>query len=122
MPRVPITVNTLPKNGGLESITWTPADATNQHYYSDAGSVILLARNGDASTKTVTLVSVAEPEFGRTGDKAFVVPAAVGGKSGVIPIGLVSPQGFRQTGTTNVNVNVSASTNLDLAAISITAR
>jgi hypothetical protein len=122
MARTLIATNVIPRNGSLEAITWTPADATNQHYYVDAGDTVLMARNADATTKTVTVVSVADPELGRTGDKAMVVPAAVSGASGVVFFGLPTPTAWRQPGGGKINVNVSASTNLQLAAIQITRR
>lgn len=122
MARTPITVNVLPKNGSLEAVTWTPADATNNHSYPDAGDTILLCRNADAAAKTVTVVSVADPYLGRTGDKAMNVPAAVAGASGVTMFGLPTGVAWRQPGGQTINVNVSAATNLHLAAIQITRR
>jgi hypothetical protein len=119
MARVKITTSDLLFNRSLESVTWTPADATNNHYMVHDGQCILLARNSDATSKTVTIVSVADPRLRRLGDAQILVAASTGGVNGVAFYGLLPADGWRQTGTTNVNVNVSAATGLSLAVIRI---
>lgn len=114
MPRVLITTNTVAPNVALDTITWTPANATDNHFYVAEHDVILVARNTDAAPKTVTIVSVAEPRYGRTGDKAITVPA-----SELAFFGVASPEAWRQPNSANVHVNVSAATNLMLAALRI---
>lgn len=121
MPRTLIATSVIPKNGSLEAVTWTPANATNNHYFVDAGDTVLLARNSDESPKTVTVVSVAD-DLGRTGDKAMTVPALAAGASGVVFFGLTTASAWRQPGGNKIHVNVSAATNLSLAAIKITRR
>jgi len=124
MARTLIPTTVLPKNGSLAAVSWVAADSTNNHYYVDAGDTILLARNATASAKTVTVVSVADPDLGRTGDKSIVVPATdAESGNGIGLFGLPTGQAWRQAGTPNINVNVSASDPIfQLAAIQVTRR
>lgn len=122
MARTKITASVMPYNGSLEAIAWTAADATNNHYFVDDGQSILVARNSDATSKTVTVVSVADPRLRRFGDAQIVVAASASGTNGVAFYGLLPSEGWRQTGTTNVNVNVNAATGLSLAVVRITKR
>lgn len=122
MARTLIATVKASKNKATNPLTWTAADATNNHYYVDAGDTILLMKNTDSAPKTVTVSSVAEPNYGRTGDQVIVVPAATGTDPGTAAFGLPSPEAWRQAGTSNINVNVSAATGLFLTALQVERR
>ncbi len=115
MPRTALTVQTIPPHGGgIQSITFTAADATNNHEFENDGRTMLLAKCTDASSKTVTVVSVPDL-YGRSGNLAMVVPATTGEAiAGPFPPGLWSQSNGR------VNVDVSAATGLSLAAVRYT--
>jgi hypothetical protein len=115
MPRVLIATNIIAPNLALDTLTWTPANATDNHYYVAEHDVILVVRNLDAAPKTVTILSVAEPRYGRTGDKAITV----GADGAVVFFGVASPEAWRQPNSANVHVNVSAATNLAIAALRV---
>lgn len=115
MARTNIPIDNLPLNGGAVTLTGVAADATNQHEFVNDGKTFLLAENEDAATKTVTVVSVADP-FGRTGNTVHVVPAAAGGVPGKAMIGPFLPAIWNQGGGSKVNVDVSAATSLRLYA------
>ena len=114
MARTAIPIQDVPFQGSIDNLTWTAADAVNNHEFDNNGHVLLLARNTDAAGKTVTVVSVAD-EYGRTGDKAITVPAT----TGYATAGPFKPSLWNQSGTGKTNVNVSAATGLSLAAIRI---
>ena len=105
--------------GGINGLTFTGStQALGMYLVNTPNKTRLLAMNGDASTKTVTIVSVAD-EYGRTGDIALVVPAAVGGVPGIGYAGPFDPTMFGQGGanTGQIYVNTSADTSLSLAAV-----
>lgn len=118
MSRSLIPTNDLPLDGKLNSLTYIAADSSNNHYYVDDGSTVLVAICGDSATKTVTVVSVADA-LGRTGDMVLTVPANDTNNDGLSFFGLPSGAGWRQAGGNNVNVNVSANTKLKLAALRV---
>lgn len=122
MPRVLIASSDVPYNGALEPVVWTNADASNHHYYVDDGETVLLACCSDASTKTVTINSVADPRLRRTGDESMIVPAQSANNNGLCMFGLNSGDAWRQPGTDHINVNVSAATGLRLAAVRLRRR
>lgn len=118
MPRVAIAVNDMPAYGaGLDSLTWTDADATNNHEFVNDGKTLLLVRNRNAAGRTATIVSVADPLSGRTGDKVRTV-AATTGQSVAGPF---EPRIWNQSdGKVQVNVSASASSSdYQLAAVRI---
>jgi len=115
MARTNIPIDVLPNNGGAITLTGVAADSVNNHELVNDGRTFLVAENEDAATKTVTVDSVADP-YGRTGDTAHVVPAAVGGIPGKAVIGPFLPSIWNQGGGSKVNVDVSASTSLRLYA------
>lgn len=121
MARTPIATVVAQKNKGLNPVTWTAADAANGHTYQDAGDTVLLLKNTDSAAKTVTIASVPEPSFGRTGDVVIVVPAATGSDPGMAVFGLPDAQAWDQPGGT-INVNVSAATGLFLTALQVQRR
>lgn len=120
MPRTAIPVQELPALGdlGIDTVTWTPADAVNHHEFQNTGRELLIARNRDVAAKTVTVKGVADP-YGRTLDTVLTVPAESGDSDGVSIAGTFKPPLFSQGATGLVNVDVSAATTLDLAVIRI---
>lgn len=52
---------------GLE-ITLTAADVANQNECTAAGKILLVAYNSGASSRTVTITSTPDNQFGRSGD------------------------------------------------------
>lgn len=119
MPRTNIPTVVAQRNKALNPLTWTPADAANNHVYTDAGETLLLMKNTDSAAKTVTVASVADPYYQRTGDIIITVPAASGGDPGMAVFGLPSSEAFRQPGGSLINVNVSAATGLSLTALQV---
>ena len=105
--------------GGINGLTFTAStQALGMYFVNVPSKSRLLALNGDASTKTVTVVSVAD-EYGRTGDIALVVPAAVGSVPGIGYAGPFDPVMFGQSGANvgQIYVNTSADTSLKLAVV-----
>jgi hypothetical protein len=119
--RVEIPLQTVPANGGKnDGITWTAADADNDHFFDNtSGNVLLVARNDAVGTKTVTIPSVADP-YGRTKDTTLTVPAIASTIPGNSIAGPFPPARFNQTGA-QVYVNITDATTLYFAAIQILA-
>jgi len=72
MPRTILAANTVV--GGYPTagvtITATAADTANQNRTLHTGKEIIIARNSGASTRTVTITSLADSQQGRTGNIA----------------------------------------------------
>lgn len=119
MPRVAITINSIAKLAGDNELTLTSADAANGHTMVNDGRTILLVQNYDASARTVTVKSVADPVTGRTGDIALSVPAASGGVAGTACFNFLPQHLFNQSGQSYVHVDINAATNVKLAAVSL---
>lgn len=115
MPRTPIPVTDIPYSNGV-AVTWTAADSANNHSFPNDGQTLLLVRNTDAATKTVTVVSVPD-DGGRLGDITLTAPAT----AGVCTTNLVPIKGYNQTDGT-VNVNVAVATGVTLACVRIVPR
>lgn len=73
MPRTNIAIQEVAKNAGAE-LTETNADQANGQMFENDGRTVLVVRNGDASTRTVTVVGVA-CSHGRTANIAVAVQA-----------------------------------------------
>ncbi len=68
MPRTNIPVQVIPSNGGVDNdITYTAADAANDHEFLNSGNEMLYMKSTTAGAKSATAVSVSD-EHGRTGD------------------------------------------------------
>ena len=117
MPRTAIPIQEIANQSAIDNISWTAADAANNHEFENDGDTLLLAKCTDASGKTVTVVSVAD-EHGRSGDKAISVSATTGFSIG----GPFLPTIWNGAGTNKTSVNVSAATGLSLAAVRIKRR
>lgn len=106
--------------GGINNLTFTAADAANDHYFPNNGKVRLLARCLDASPHTVTIVSVTD-SYGRDGDITLTVPAAVAGVPGIAYAGPFDPGLFSQRGADDLgNVHVDLTDDTDLAFAVVT--
>ena len=121
MPRTDIPVQTIAAFGAeIDSITWTAADAANDHEFKNNGRVFLLARNNDASVHTATIISVPNAStFNRSGDQSMVTPAAAGGLQGSSIGGPYPPTGFNQADGV-VHVDLTTDTTLWYAAVEYT--
>lgn len=74
------------------TLTSVAADTTNFNAVALTGKEILIARNSGASAYTVTITSVADPVYGRTGDiSAVSIPAGESRMWGPFPL-----EGWRQ--------------------------
>ncbi len=116
MPRTALAVQTIPKNGGIQDVTLTAADAANDHEFVNDGDTFLLALNEDAGTPTVVVKSVAN-EHGRSVDSSSVVPAASGGVPGLMVGGPYKLPHWNQAGSALMHVDLTVDTNLHLAAV-----
>jgi hypothetical protein len=115
MARTAIAVQQVAKNSGAQLTSVTP-DAVNGNILPNDGNTELIVHNGDASSKTVTITSVA-CSHGRTSNLA--VPVAAGERA---VIGPLEPGAWNQSGADagKVYVDWSASTNVKVAARQIT--
>ncbi len=108
-----IPLQTVPSYGGeIDSISWTAGDDVEDHEFSNDGNAILLIRNGDASPRDITIVSVAD-RLNRLGDLTVTVPAGEIGFVGPLPI-----EGFNQPGGV-VSVTLDDDTSIEFAAIQL---
>jgi hypothetical protein len=60
-PALPLTANSA-------DLTMTAADATNKEQFVASGNDLIIAHNTGASTRTITVTSVADGQTKRTGD------------------------------------------------------
>lgn len=104
MARTPIPIVTIPNQGAVENLeaSAVAADTANNHTLVNDGRVELWVFNQAVGALQVTVVSTAEPTFGRTGDLVDTV-AAAGGRYTAGPF---KPAGWNQPGTPLVNVDV----------------
>ena len=104
MARVVIPIVTIPNQGAIENLeTFAVAsDTANNHTLDNDGKVELHVYNQAVGALQVTVVSVAEPGFGRTGDLVDTV-AAAGGRYSAGPF---KPSGWNQGGTSLINIDV----------------
>src|SRR4051812_15603767 len=100
-----------PGNGYLASFTWTAADAANGMSFPNDGNITLLIKCTDGSSKTTTVLSVADA-YGRTGDLAVVTPPTTGFSA----VHHLVPSLFNQSDG-SVYLNFSAATGLSVAVI-----
>jgi len=116
MARTAITVQTIPAYGNpLEDISWTAADATNDHQFVNDGRSLLLIKNGHTSPITTTVVGVANI---RTYNAAPSIDIATTNAKESIA-GPFPTDAFNQAGGI-VHIDLTADTNLELAVVSIT--
>jgi hypothetical protein len=65
MPATALTPISYSRNAGA-LFTWENPDQAGGNTFINTGREILIVYNGDASSRTVTFVSVADPVYGRT--------------------------------------------------------
>ncbi len=111
MARVTVPLQTLDPEDSVV-LSYTAADATNDHAFTNTGRVLLLVKNAGGSSVTVTIVSTPDAR-GRTGDEVRAVAAATDALFGPFP-----RQGWNQSDE-SVHVDLSADTSVQLAAIVI---
>lgn len=113
MSRVQIPLQVLGANGGGDDdVTFTAGDAANDHYFDNTSEqVLLIMKNTNGSSKTATVISVADP-FGRTGDKTVTCPAT----TGISVYGPFKAALFNQT-TGYVHVDLTDATNVSFACV-----
>jgi len=104
MARAAITVNAVGGRPNLYSgnLTKTNGNSSDNHTLANDGKTVLLVENSSGSSVTVTIVSVADPVTGRTGDISLAVADGQNRLFGPFPKYL-----FNQAADV-VNVNVSA--------------
>jgi hypothetical protein len=83
MPRTSIAVEEVPFQSYDNDITFSNVDAANGMMFPNDGQTVLLVKNADATSKTVTVRSV-QDENGRTGD--LVVTVAAGKTAWIGPL------------------------------------
>lgn len=108
MARTALAIQSIPANSGAQLTSATP-DAGNGNYFPNDGQTVLVVYNGDASSKTVTVVSV-PCSHGRSGDVAVTVAAGAQAE-----LGPFQTDTFNQADGT-VQVNWSASTSVKVTA------
>lgn len=97
MAATAITVQTLSPNSKINNLTMTDADNTNTMVFANDGLTMLVWRNTNVATRTITVTSVAEGKFGRTGDITISVSATSG-------LGIAGP--FQVEGFNNSSAQV----------------
>lgn len=116
MARVAIAVQDLAANAGA-TITLAAADATDNMKFLNDGETILIIKNAGAGAVSVTVVSVAEPQFGRTGNIILSVAAAAEGIfNRLAPIGYNQKSGADQD---NVQVDFDIDTSVTVGAVKL---
>lgn len=115
MARTAIPIQVLQPNKAIADISFTAADAVNNHEVVNDGRTVLVFKNTDTAAKTVTIKSVPDI-FGRSGDLVVNVPAS----TGLSLVNMLLPSIWNQRGAGDlgkVHIDVSAATGLSLAAI-----
>jgi hypothetical protein len=115
MPRTAIAIQAIARNNGAQLVS-AGADQANGNIFPNDGKTVLVVKNGDASPRTCTIVSVA-CSHGRTQDLAVVV---ANGEEAVI--GPFDAEAFNQKSGADIGqvyVNWSAGT---AATVKVTAR
>ncbi len=122
MPRVEIPLQEPGPNGFIASLTFTAADAANDHFFDNSsGRVELHIRNDDNAGKTVTVVAVSDP-FGRVTDHSVVMAATGGGASEMGHVPPLSPTAWNQRGVGvlgQVFVDITDAVDLSFAAVKL---
>ena len=109
MARVTVPLQSLDPEDSVV-LTYTAADATNDHAFTNTGRVVLLVKNGGGGAVQVTIVSTPDAR-GRTGDEVRSVAAGADALFGPF-----ARQGWNQADET-VYVDLDADTGVELAAI-----
>jgi hypothetical protein len=117
MPRTLISETTVALGGSINDITFTAADATNDHRFVPKKNQIMLMKNTGASPAVFTFNMVAD-RAGRTSTEVVTVPITTG-------LGMMGPfpeTYFKQTGGTDagfVTVDLDQDTGVTVALIEL---
>jgi hypothetical protein len=112
-----IPVQNLAARSKIDTITWTAATLTAKNSFINDGKTILLCKNCNAATRTVTVKSVAD-EDARTGDISVTVPAFSTPNDGFSIVAPTSPRHlFNRASDGVVIVECSAEADLYYAAV-----
>ncbi len=103
MARTPVPIVTIPHQKSVANLKaqGVSADTANNHTLLNDGKVELWAFGRAAGAVQVTVVSVSEPRFGRTGD---LVDSVIAGED--YTAGPFDPGGFNQPGGSLINIDV----------------
>lgn len=119
--RTRIAVQQAPENGQpfltTGAYVFTAADATNGMDFENTGREIIVAKNGNASTRTVTILGITD-ENGRSSNVVHTVPAFATPVQGTI-IGGPFPDGLFGS-VCQIDINTAA--DLSLAVIRLPGR
>lgn len=112
MARTVIPVQNVGFQGDLNPIAYTAADATNDHTIQNdsPGTVMLLAKNADASPHTLTAKGVAD-QWGHIVDLVTIVAATTDAIMGPF-----APQVWNQADGL-INIDIDTDVSVSLAAI-----
>jgi hypothetical protein len=114
MARTSIPVQQLAAFGeGDENVTFTSADAANDHSFVLRGDELLIVKNDDAAGKDITFVAPSD-SYSRSrgaGDNDKTVPA-----SSIGVFGEFDPSVYRQSDGT-MHIDITADTSLSFAVV-----
>ena len=113
---VEIPVQILSRFGGQVTLSYTNAD-TNGMYFENDGNTLLFVKVGTGAAQLLTVLSVAAPGSGRTGDLTWTVANSV-----ERVFGAFSPALWNQKGADagRVHINIPDATGVQFAAVRIT--
>lgn len=119
--RTEITVQQLPENGAafstLGQIAFTAGDSTNGMKFKNSGREMIILRNGNAATRTATVLGVRD-ENGRTGNVVLTAPAFATPVDG-IAYGGPYPEALFGS---DLEFDLDADTNLSIAVVRLPGR
>lgn len=115
MPRTALAIQNSKANDGTASLTQNNADQANGNSFLNDGNTVLVVKNGDASTRTITVNGVG-CSHGRT---ANVAKAVVAGDLAIL--GPFDKDQFNQTdGTVQIDWSASTPTTVKCSPVALT--
>jgi hypothetical protein len=100
-----LAVQEIPRNNGA-ILTTTAADAGLSDEYPNDGRTVLVVENSSGAARTVTVTSVPEARFGRTGNLTIAFTG-----SGIAFVGPLAPEAFNASDG-NVDISVDNATSV----------
>jgi len=113
MARTAIAVQTIPKNSVLDDITFSAADAVNNHSWINSGKEILLMKSTNGALTAV--ISSVTDEHGRTGDITLTPGAGDTSAAGPLEPAIWNQRAAADLG--KVFMGLSDSTNITFAVV-----
>jgi len=111
MARTAIPVQTMPKHGGgIDDITFTAADATNDHEFANNGHMLLLMQNTSGGPLTADIIAT-DDIYGRAVDETITC-----GNGETCIYGPFIPGNWNQAGGL-VNLDLTTDTNVSFAVV-----